>query len=194
MFPYDTTTQANLKVFLFLFTTIPSSSSQPIFYLSIHPSQRNSYSHSPSSRTSSSSSSSSSLHNDNHFMKWKLESTAFFFGPSQFMVAKFQICYSLFLQGHHLFHATNHHLFKRKKMPIRRTQERGFSTKEKRFGVREKAVSLFRPQTASLVQGGMKLSATNSASDRRLYAASGDDLRFWWKAVSGVGPGTQFGP
>ncbi|CAK9868222.1 unnamed protein product [Sphagnum jensenii] len=79
-------------------------------------------------------------------------------------------------------------------MPIRRTQERGFSTKEKRFGVREKAVSRFRPQTASLVQGGMKLSATNSASDRRLYAASGDDLRFWWKAVSGVGPGTQFGP
>jgi hypothetical protein len=104
------------------------------------------------------------------------------------MVAKFQICYSLFLQGHHLFHATNHHLFKHKKMPIRRTQERGFSTKEKRFGVREKAVSRFRPQTASLVQGGMKLSATNSASDRRLYAASGDDLRFWWKAVSGVGP------
>ncbi len=75
MFPYDTTTQANLKVFLFLFT-IPSSSSQPIFYLSVHPSQRNSYSHSPSSRTSSSSS--SSLHHNNHFMKWKLESTAFF--------------------------------------------------------------------------------------------------------------------
>jgi hypothetical protein len=190
MFPYDTTTKANLKVFLFLFTTIPSSSSQPIFYPSIH--------HKeilttilPSSRTSSSPS--SSLHDNNHFMKWKFESTAFFFGPSQFMVAKFQICCSLFLQGHHLFHATNHHLFKGKKMPIRSTQERSFSTKEKRFGVREKAVSRFRPQTESLVEGGMKLSATNSASDRRLYAASGDDLRFWWKAVSGVGPGTQFG-
>jgi hypothetical protein len=109
------------------------------------------------------------------------------------MVAKFQICYSLFLQVHHLFHATNHHLFKRNKMPIRSTQERSFSTKEKSFGVREKAVWRVRPQTASLVEGGMKLSATNPASDRRLYAASGDDLRFWWEAVSGVGPETQFG-
>ncbi len=159
MFPYDTTTQANLKVFLFLFTTIPSSSSQPIFYLSIH--------HKeiltailPSSRPSSSSSS----HHNNHFMKWELESTAFFFGPLTIHGSKIpNLLLTLSARPSSLPRYKSSSFQAQKNANPQDPRTRLLDKREEIWCERE---------------GGIALSASNGVSGPRRYEAFGDKLSF----------------
>jgi hypothetical protein len=80
------------------------------------------------------------------------------------MVTKFQICYSLFLQGHHLFHATNQSSFQAQK---------NANPQDPRTRLLDKREEIWCER-----EGGIALSASNGVSGPRRYEAFGDKLSF----------------